>query len=402
MNKKAWKILTDANIQQWLEENLDQDPQTLAFQHRHNEIPWAEVLTQLKYLQKARFKLPTYYNSRCILPPRAYEQASSERAAQLKQYQGKRCLDLTMGLGVDSWHFSQRFEEVVSLEPNAELAAISAYNFQQMGASGVKILTQTAESFLKSYAGPPFDLIYVDPSRRDQHGNRLMDPNAWQPNLQEILPLMQQHSQTLLLKLSPLFDWKAAWLEFPGVQRIDIISIDSEVKELLVEMKGQQTADSAKRLHLQILRGEQTFEFSWLLTLPLPPEISTELPQVGHYLYEPDVAFYKARMLDRIGTLLDQAHLSLGHPQGYLHSPELIADFPGRVMKIRQIWAFQPKALKKALQQAGIQGAQVSRRGFALSPTEIRKKLGLTTKGREHLVFTQCGGQRCCFWVEKG
>ncbi len=47
-------------------------------------IEAASVATQVKYLQRAESKLPSYYAARCVIPPLSFEQASSERVAAVK------------------------------------------------------------------------------------------------------------------------------------------------------------------------------------------------------------------------------------------------------------------------------------------------------------------------------
>lgn len=65
---------------------LDERPERLALRLGGGG---ALLATQLKYLQRARTKLPSYYRARCILPPLAFEQASSEAVAARKTV--RRC-----------------------------------------------------------------------------------------------------------------------------------------------------------------------------------------------------------------------------------------------------------------------------------------------------------------------
>lgn len=60
------------------------------------------MATQVKYLARAAQKLPSYAAAQCILPPLAFEQASSEACAAHKLLEGDTVLDLTCGLGADA------------------------------------------------------------------------------------------------------------------------------------------------------------------------------------------------------------------------------------------------------------------------------------------------------------
>ncbi|MEO0472724.1 MAG: RsmD family RNA methyltransferase, partial [Bacteroidota bacterium] len=82
-------------------------------------------------------------------------------------------LDLTCGLGVDSLYLSQNFESVTSIEANPVLADIATHNFGLLNRSNIQVIHDTAETFLQNRIGPIFDLIYIDPSRRNAAGKRV-------------------------------------------------------------------------------------------------------------------------------------------------------------------------------------------------------------------------------------
>ena len=74
------ELLRSAELRQAIEDNIECDPTAVALDRR---IPHARlVATQVKYLQRARRKLPRLYEARCIIPPLAFEQSSSEDSAQ--------------------------------------------------------------------------------------------------------------------------------------------------------------------------------------------------------------------------------------------------------------------------------------------------------------------------------
>ena len=107
-------LLDTPLLRQLTEENIGRDPNAVALDKRiaHAGL----VATQVKYLQRARRKLPSYYEARAILPPLAFEQSSSEAAATRTSWRGDVCIDLTCGLGVDSFHLSRRFARVIAVE----------------------------------------------------------------------------------------------------------------------------------------------------------------------------------------------------------------------------------------------------------------------------------------------
>ena len=86
--------------------NLECEPSQLALKGMKPAI-----CTAIKILQKCRTKLPEYYNALCIIPPVSYEQSSSSRTSNTKEYKGSTLLDLTCGLGADTLLFSKRFDQ---------------------------------------------------------------------------------------------------------------------------------------------------------------------------------------------------------------------------------------------------------------------------------------------------
>ena len=104
-------LLTD-EVQRAIAANRGRDPLEVALDRN---TPHARlVATQVKYLARAEAKLPSYAAAQCILPPLAFEQASSEACAAHKRIAGGAVLDLTCGLGADAFFLARRFRRVVT------------------------------------------------------------------------------------------------------------------------------------------------------------------------------------------------------------------------------------------------------------------------------------------------
>ena len=107
-------ILRTEEVRRAIDENIERDPAKVALS---KGVPHAAlVATQVKYLQRARRKLPALYEARCIIPPRAFEQCSSQESARRKPLSGGAVLDMTCGLGIDTMALAEHFERVVSTE----------------------------------------------------------------------------------------------------------------------------------------------------------------------------------------------------------------------------------------------------------------------------------------------
>lgn len=244
------QTLLRPDVREQIAVHLNDDPTKVALSLRENG---PLVATQIKYLQRARTKLPSYYAAQCILPPLSFEQASSEESASLKHYAGHTCLDLTCGLGVDTLHFSNHFDQVVTVEQNPELCEIARINFERLQTRNIRIQSATAEQFVADLISGqksigPIDLIYIDPARRDSQGKKVWLLEDCSPDVKRLLPSLLQLSPLVVIKASPLFDIDEAFRLFGEECSVEIISVHGECKEVLMEIHRPQSDHSTTHI----------------------------------------------------------------------------------------------------------------------------------------------------------
>lgn len=246
MTPEQYRLLLTPEVRHTVEEQIGRDPAAIALDKR---IPHAAlVATQVKYLARARTKLPSYYEARCILPPLAFEQASSEACAARKSCSGNTVLDLTCGLGVDALYLSKRFREVITLERDATLAAVAEENFRRLGATNIRVINSSAEAFLASTLDH-FDWIYADPDRRSAGGRKLVRLEDCSPDIPKLLPELRRIAPNLCVKNSPLFDVGETFRLF-GPCRTEVVSLHDECKEVVVYTDGTGPLLTAVALEL--------------------------------------------------------------------------------------------------------------------------------------------------------
>lgn len=163
--------LINLDIQEFIKANLNVTVSKLAFKtNPFPEIDYKEILNQIEGKQKAKIKLPTWYNANFILYPSkiSLEQTSSEITAQYKTTlaNGNSILDASGGFGIDDFYFAKKFNEVTHCEIQDDLSKIVAYNFKQLGVSNCKFISQNSTDYLKENT-LLFDTIYIDPTRRN-------------------------------------------------------------------------------------------------------------------------------------------------------------------------------------------------------------------------------------------
>ena len=374
MTREEFETLCRDDVRRTVADNCGRDPLDVALDRR---VPHAAlVATQVKYLRRARTKLPSYRAAQCILPPRAFEQASSEECAAHKEMSGAAALDLTCGLGVDALALSRRFGRVVTLERDPVLADIAACNLRRLGAGNVEVVCASAEAYLTA-ATERFDWVYADPDRRSETGRRQVRLEACSPDVLQLRPAIRRCSSRFCLKCSPLFDVDEARRLFPEA-RIEAVSLGGECKELLVYDDGTGPSLTATAL------GADSVTLPPDGTAPAPPE--TFEPTAYGYLFVPDAALQKMRLARR--ALVGRADMWSGNGFAFARRP--VEGVPGRTMEIASVAAFDPKELRRRLRGTG---AEVLLRDFPLPLDELYARTGLRPGRQRRLAFTRIAGR---------
>ena len=233
-------ILRTTEVRRAIEENISQDPTKIALS---KSIPHAAlVATQVKYLQRARRKLPALYEARCVIPPRAFEQCSSQESAQRKPLAGGSVLDMTCGLGIDAIALASRFERVVAIERDEALAEVVRYNMLLLGITNVEVVTASSEEYIASTT-EKFDWVFVDPDRRSSEGKKMVCMEDCSPNVVELMPRLREISKRVAIKLSPMFDCAEAF-RLCSPAEVEVVSMGGECKEVNIYTEAEHDVSS--------------------------------------------------------------------------------------------------------------------------------------------------------------
>ena len=376
----------------FIRNNAGADVRQLALQGgRHPEVDLTYALEQIAGRQKAAAKLPSWAAVDGIVYPKhlSMEQCSSEQTAKYKAGivgKGQRLVDLTGGFGVDCFTMSMQFEQAVYVERQPELCAISSENVKALGLQNITIVNADGADYLHQLDSA--DVIFVDPARRDKHGARTYGIADCTPNVLELMEELTAKADRVLLKLSPMLDWRKAVsdIEASGVawvSEVHIVSVGNECKELLIGVKSEKCKDkSVACVNLLPDGTEERFNFA-IPAAPSTPTIHNS-PFTFHYLYEPNASVMKAGCFEEIAsrfglTQLDRnSHLFVSDAE--------IADFPGRRFIIDRITSMNKRELKESL--TGLTYANIAVRNFPLSTDQLRKKLRLKDGGDTYIFAT--------------
>ena len=376
----------------FIREHAEADVHQLALQGTKNpEVNLTFALEQIAGRQKAKTKLPTWAATDGIIyPPHlSMEQCSSEQTARYKANiagKGALMVDLTAGYGVDMAFVSPNYRRAIHVEQQASLCAISSENFKLLGLNHIEVVCADGVDYLHQLDHA--DLIFLDPARRDDHGARTYGIADCTPNVLELRDELLQKADRVMLKLSPMLDWRKAVEDLGNVNEVHIVSVDNECKELLLILSKEE-----KPLKLFCVNNDQVFEGDqgdWLNERSIAEIRVPVLMSSQAYLFEPNTSIMKAgcfALLEqrfKVAQLDKNSHLFV--------SDSDISDFPGRRFLIEKTTSMNKRELKAAL--AGIDKANITVRNFPMSVAELRKRLKLKEGGDLYLFATTIAGHQ--------
>ena len=335
---------------------------------------------QLVIYPKADNKLPTFTKHNCWFTTRSFEQASSEETAFFKAslFSGGQLLDLSGGLGVDDWAFSNQFKSVISLDPDSYLNVLVRENFMKLGVKNIIRIDSIAENYLETTEGA-YDLIYLDADRRTEKGKAFFLDQG-KPNYLAIKNLCAKVSSKVLLKLSPMIDLTYLKNTLPNLTKIWVLGDKSEVKEILAYIDFSQPSELETEV-VVLNNSGKSIHFKNTNNQPVTPKL-TNL----NYFFEPHSCLIKSNLYKEYATMYSLQLLSA--QSLYFTGKHLPNIFLGRAFEIIQIIDFSKAKVKDYLERCVIKNANVSKKNFPIEVDEIKKIFKLKDGGEEYLFFS--------------
>lgn len=378
--------LISSDIQNYINQNLNSDLTKLLLKKSpFPDVSMQEIVQQIKGRKTAEKKFPFLTKEGIIFPPNLnLEQASSQSTAEYKSQtlSGKSFLDLTCGFGIDAYFLSKNFDEVTLIEQNSKLISIVENNWKTLGRKA-NFINENLEIFLESLRDPQidnfnkFDVVYLDPARRDQQNKKKFLLEDLSPNLLEIEEKLHSISDKIIVKLSPLIDISYLISELKNISEIQIIAVRNEVKELLLIIDKQDASFELQDVSIRCVNLESE-EPEFLFKFNDEKSSNSEFSESSNFLYIPNNSILKAGAFNIISEKFGLKKL---HPNTHFYTSEnKIENFPGRVLEIEKIDA---KDLKKG------EKYNIVSKNYPLKPEEIKKKYKLNDGGNHYLIFTQ-------------
>ena len=340
-------------------------------------------------------------------------------------------VDLTGGFGVDFSYIASRLGvKSVYVERQAHLCEAAKENFERLGlknvcvknGDGIEVLhsfhskknaasdflgitEEQSQSLLKTNLG--LKLIFIDPARRDDAGNKVVSLKDCTPDVTVLQEEMLSKADYVIIKLSPMLDWHRAISELSHVREVHIISVSNECKELLLVLSARNMGMNMisgtdlgekydEKLRIFCINDSQSFVCdetemaSSAVKIASPDKIvssdritSPALDEMP-YLYEPNASLMKAGCFGVLSERYDAKMLSKNSHLFVSEDP--VETFPGRAFRIVAVSSFNKKELKRQL--SGITKANIATRNFPLSVAELRKRLKLKDGGETYIFAT--------------
>ena len=370
---------------EFIAQNKDADIHELALGKAPDGIDLHFCLEQIEGRQTAKRKLPLWTKTEGIIYPAklSLEQCSSEQTALYKQRLVERLLpekrqkmvDLTGGFGIDFTYLAKLFEEADYVEQNEKLCEIARHNFPLLGLPHARIQNRACEDFIDEMGD--FCIIYLDPSRRDGAGRKMVALNDCTPNIETIQAVLLEHAPIVIVKLSPMLDIQDALRRLPKTSEVHVISVDGECKEMLLVLAREK----AETVHYYCANITAETHIFCTDTRDSAPVIA---PLPEQYLYEPNASIMKAGVQN---ALCESYGVRKLHPFSHLFtSAHFIEDFPGRAFLIEDYCGFGKKELKRLLE--GVGQCNLTIRNFPSTVAELRKRLRLREGGNTYIFAT--------------
>ncbi|WP_327691682.1 MULTISPECIES: THUMP-like domain-containing protein [unclassified Streptomyces] len=314
------------------------------------------AIGQARLRQRAAAKFAAGDAARMFFTPNGVEQSTrasvaAYRAERLKKLGVTSVADLCCGIGGDAIALARAGIRVLAVDRDPVTAAVARANADVLGL-GELIEVREADVTEVDTAG--YDAVFVDPARRGGRG-RIFDPEAYSPPLSWAVEAARAAPHAAL-KVAPGIPHEAV----PADAEAEWISDGGDVKEAVLWFGTRPGLVRAT-----LLPGPRT-----LLGRGLP---DPQVRPVGRYLYEPDGAVIRAHLVaevaaDLAGGLIDPT-IAYITADGYHVTPYATA------YEITDQLPFGVKKLKALLREREVGVLTVKKRGSAVEPEELRRKV---------------------------
>ena len=385
----ASHIVND-NFFEYVRNNLDcNDCTRLLLRSEHVDFDKGFAIQQIECRKRFNSKLPELLsNLRFLFPQKiSGEQCSHQDVAKLHAdlfSASDNVLDMTMGLGVDSFYISRKVNSVIGIELNEEIAEISKFNYSEM-APNLRVINANSVDYIRNCRNR-YSAVFIDPARRDISGKRTYGFHDCTPDVIDLLTDIKKITHRLVIKASPMLDISQSIKELRHIKDIWVIAIKNSCKELLFDLDLSQESDEIGiTIHtINFDTTIQRFDIPLSSICQNAPVKTYPTIESNRFLLEPNASIMKSGMTNylyeefgEIAKIDVCSHLFI--------ADHYIKGFPGRQFVIEQVIPFKDKYLKPL---KSLKTLNVSTRNFRLTAEQLKARLGVKDGGEKYLFGT--------------
>ncbi|RYJ24990.1 hypothetical protein CU044_4901 [Streptomyces sp. L-9-10] len=397
--------LLSAEGQALLAELRDHDPaQELALATRLRREHPAELvsaaLAQARLRQRAVAKFGAEDAYRMYFTPNGVEQATrgsvaAHRAARFRALApGARVTDLCCGIGGDAIELARAGLAVTGVDLDPLTCEIALTNVRTLVPDGPPVAVTRAD--VLEYDTTGAGALFIDPARRGGRG-RIFDPEAYSPPLSWAVDAVRGTGAGAV-KIAPGIphelipdDFEAEWISDGGDVKEAVLWHRREAER----GRGDANRDDGDGVG----RGGQESVVPGTRRATLLPSgatlIGRGLPDpavrpVGRFLYEPDGAVIRAHLVAEVAEDLDGGLID--ETIAYITADEPRPTAFATAYEITDQLPFGLKKLKALLREREVGVLTVKKRGSAVEPEELRRRLKLRGPHATTVFLTRVAG----------
>ncbi|MET9501273.1 methyltransferase domain-containing protein [Streptomyces sp. NPDC006622] len=331
------------------------------------------ALGQARLRQRAAAKFGAEDAERMFFTPNGVEQSTRAsvagyRAERMRARGVTSVADLCCGIGGDAIAFARAGIRVLAVDRDPLTAAVARANAEALGLAG---LIDVREADVTEVDTGGYDAVFVDPARRGGRG-RIFDPEAYSPPLSWAIGAATRAPHGAL-KVAPGIPHDVV----PADAEAEWISDGGDVKEAVLWFGTEPGAVRAT-----LLPGPRT-----LLGTGLP---DPRVRPVGRYLYEPDGAVIRSHLVAEVARDLDGGLVD--ETIAYVTADTLRPTPYATAYEITDQLPFNVKRLKALLRERGVGILTVKKRGSAVEPEELRRKVRPQGRNSATVFLTRVAG----------
>ncbi|QNN63878.1 class I SAM-dependent methyltransferase [Leucobacter denitrificans] len=336
-----------------------------------------------------------------LFTPAGLEQASRLAVAELHATRfatagAASVADLGCGLGAESLAFLRAGMRVRAVEIDALTAEFARHNLAVQASALESAKFDVLLGDATEVGAGDADAVFLDPARRTSgHRNTKRVSSAdYAPSLDFTFGAARA-ARSGGVKLGPGFEREL----IPEDAEAQWVSIDGALVEMSLWF-GEAARPGIRRVATVIHSGSKSTGPKSVSELTSESD-SEDAPaqELGTYLYEPDGAVIRSRL---IGKLARDLHAGMLHEHiAYLTSETLQTTPFAQAFRIVEELPFREKDLKRALQARSIGKLEIKKRGVDVDPAALRTRLRLKGENSATLILTRSASKHLALLAER-